>query len=200
MESSNHTSNRERPPDPSARLVNAMTLRCRRLSAIVTAAALIGACSTGPSLLSVGTLPAADQIGTTAPPTMVYAAIAQKALTCWLGPKGPLKSSHIFHADAASPSRGGGAEIALHERDLTQVHPWGVRAFKIELAGDAGTGTRISMQNIKLPRDLADALRADVVTWAQGSDGCQAQIVRPPAPEPPPAAPAKTKTKKSRSG
>ena len=146
--------------------------------------------------LSVGSVPA-DAVIAEGAPTAVYAEIARHALTCWMGPKGPLAKSHIFHAEAASPTAGGTAEIALQERDLKQAHQWGARAFRIELTAAGGsTNTRIAMQNIKLPADLADALRADVVAWAEGKNGCQAQVVRPPAPEPPPAPPLrKSKTK-----
>ena len=141
---------------------------------------------------------AGDTVLASSPPTEIYAAIAQKALVCWMGPKGPLKATHIFHADAASPTTGGRAEIVLHERDLTQPHPWGQRAFRMEMVGEGGgTDTRITMVNIKIPADLADAMRTDVATWAKGADGCQAQVVRPPAPDPapePPAAKGKVKT------
>jgi hypothetical protein len=127
---------------------------------------------------------------------MVYAAIAQKALVCWVGPTGPLKATHIFHADAASPTTGGLAEIVLHERDLTQKHPWGARTFRIALTPEGGdTNTRVDMQNIKIKRDMADALRADVIAWANGKDSCQAQVVQPPSPDPAPSG-AKTKVKK----
>lgn len=150
------------------------------------------------SALTAGSLPAPDALIASNPPTTVYAEIAQKALSCWMGPKGPLKASHIFHADAASPTTGGRAEIALHERDLSQPHPWGGRVFRVELSpAGGGTDTRIEMVNIKLPHDLADALRTDVSNWAKGADGCQAQVVRPPVPEPV-AAPVVAKGKKKK--
>jgi hypothetical protein len=150
--------------------------------------------------ISLGTLPAPDSILADKPPTDVYSVIAQKALVCWMGPKGPLKGSQIFHADAASPTTGGRAEIALHERDTTQKHPWGPRTFRIELTDEGGgTNTRIAMQNIKLPNDLAEALRTDVNAWVRGKDSCQAQVVRPPPPDPAPA-PSKTKVKKTKPG
>lgn len=177
--------------------------------AIAAVALLLTGCSGNPSavLSNVLTtaslpaaLPAADSALATQPPTVVYAAIAQKALTCWMGPQGPLKNTYIFHADAASPTTGGQAEIVLQERDTTQKHPWGPRAFRIDLTPEGGgTDTRVSMTNIKLPKDLADAVRTDVIGWAQGSDGCQVQVLRPPAPEPTPA-PTAAKNKKNKSG
>jgi hypothetical protein len=169
------------------------------LLALVLSGAL-GGCSNGMSSLtqpiSIGALPAADSITAEDAPTAVYALLAQKALACWMGQNGPLKATHIFHADAASHTSGGKAEIALHERDLTQAHPWGARAFRIELLpAGGGAYTTVTTQNLKLPTDLANALKTDVVVWAGGKDGCQAQVVRPPPkPEPPPA-PTKAKTK-----
>ena len=169
---------------------------------VAAMATVLHGCSPGPSsalssTLTAAALPPADTVTANSPPTTVYATVAQKALSCWMGPKGPLKASHIFHAEAASPTTGGHAEIALHERDSTQPHPWGARAFRIEFAAEGGgTDTRVSMHNIKLPKDLADALRADVTNWTQGRDGCQAQVVRPPAPDPVPVQPvAKSKSK-----
>lgn len=175
--------------------------RTSGLFAIALLATLTGCGSGGPSLSSLGTaalgpLPPPENILADNAPTTVYAAIAQKALICWMGPKGPLKATHIFHADAASPTTGGQAEIVLHERDLTQTHPWGPRTFRIGLSPEGGdTNTRVEMLNIKFKRNMADALRADVIAWANGKDSCQAQVVQPPLPDPIPA-PAKSKTRK----
>ena len=174
-----------------------------RAAMVISSVALTGCASSPAPILSgalnAPALPPTDAVSVNSPPTDVYAAIAQHALTCWMGPKGPLKPTHIFHADAASPTTGGHAEIALHERDITQPHPWGPRAFRIELTAEGGgTDTRITMNNIKLPRDLADALRKDVTAWAQGGEGCQAQVVRPPPAEPPPAPATKSKKAASR--
>ncbi len=151
------------------------------------------------TLPTLGALPAPDGTLADNAPTVVYAAIAQKALVCWMGPKGPFKATHIFHADAASPTTGGQAEIVLHERDLTQKHPWGPRTFRIALTPEGGdTNTRVEMQNIKMKRDMADAMRTDVIAWARSKDSCQAQVIQPPPPEPV-ATPAKVK-KKTKAG
>ena len=182
-----------------------MGAHARCIGAAVSAMAGAGCAATLPGPISLGTLPSIGALpapdGTLADnaPTAVYAAIAQKALVCWMGPKGPFKATHIFHADAASPTTGGQAEIVLHERDLTQKHPWGPRTFRIALTPEGGdTNTRVEMQNIKMKRDMADALRTDVIAWARGKDSCQAQVVQPPAPEPV-AAPPKVK-KKAKAG
>ncbi len=153
-------------------------------------ATLSGCSGGGPTLASLGTaalgpLPPSDSVLVDNAPTVVYAAVAQKALVCWTGAKGPLKTTHIFHADAASPTSGGRAEIVLHERDPTQTHPWGPRTFRIGFSPEGGdTNTRIDMQNIKIKREMADALRTDVIAWAQGKDSCQAQVLQPPPPDP----------------
>lgn len=167
------------------------------------AAMLVTGCSANSNsglvnALSSGSVPTSDSASVSNPPTVVYAMVAQNALTCWMGPKGPFKQSHIFHADAASPTQGGQAEIVLHEREISQPHPWGKRSFRIELAGlGGGTDTRVTMLNINLPSDLAEAVRADVTNWAKGGNGCQAQVARPPPPDPVPVvvAPPKVKAK-----
>ena len=172
-----------------------------RAALICWPALTIAACTSIANPISIGSLPAADSVLANNPPTKVYADLAQKALSCWVGPKGPLKTTHIFHAEAASPTTGGHAEIVLHERDTTSPHPWGKRAFRIELTDvGGGTNTQIAMMNISLPRDLADALRIDVVNWAHGTESCQAQVVRPPLPDPVPEPAAKAQKKKAGGG
>jgi hypothetical protein len=132
----------------------------------------------------IGSLPLAasgTDIASTGTPSAVYSIIAGKAMTCWLGPNGPLKSSHIFHADVAPPSeKGEVADIVLHERDLTQPTPRGARAYRILLTPNGETATHIEISNARLPDDLADALRSDVLDWTRGGSGCKAQVVRPP--------------------
>ena len=175
--------------------------RCgSRWASLTVTMVVLAACAQqqDPTIL-VGALPAVGNVVAEQPPTAVYAILAQKALACWMGPKGPLKSTHIFHAEAASPTSGGRAEIVLQERVKTAAHPWGARAFRIELTDvGGGTNTSIEMENIKLPADLAEALRTDVVDWAQGKDGCQAQVVRPPPPDLAPA--VKPKPSRAKSG
>ena len=62
-------------------------------------------------------------------PTEVYALVAGGALRCWLGADGPLKATHVFHAEAAPPAEGGAAEIVLHERDPCLPGPAGPSRF-----------------------------------------------------------------------
>lgn len=171
----------------------------------IVSCAFLGACSTAsvptltnsvpaiPTPVQAAAFPAADSLVVNGPPTEVYSAVAQKALACWMGADGPLKPLYIFHAEAASPTTGGKAEIVLHERDKSQPHPWGARAFRIELSAEGGgTDTRLALTNIKLPKDLEEAVRTDIGAWAQGRESCQVRVVRPP---PPPQPAAKTKGK-----
>jgi hypothetical protein len=124
-------------------------------------------------------------------PIDVYATFARSALVCWFGANGPLRETHIFHADV--PTSTGGAEIVIHERDVTQANPRGARAFQVVMAKESDQATRVTIEQRKLPADLGEALRRDVLNWVRGGSGCEAQVARPPTPMPVAAAP-KTKT------
>ena len=138
-----------------------------------------------------GSTPTVD--GTT---IATYDLIAKGALTCWFGPGAPLKGTHIFHADVPSPTEKRDVDIVVHERDTTgQPNPRGTRAFRINLAAEAETRTRVTMQVGKLPADLGSAMEKDVVAWSHGRQSCQAQVARPPPPPPPEPVPTKTKKK-----
>jgi hypothetical protein len=127
-------------------------------------------------------------------PTEVYERVARAALVCWFGAHGPLKKTHIFNAEAAPPTKGGDAEISVHERDSTQPSPRGSRVFRIWLAAESGDSTRMTIQVSKLPQDLAQAMEKDTLAWGIGRESCETQIVRPPPP-PPETAKAKPKTR-----
>ena len=105
-------------------------------------------------------------------PTEVYTRVAQGAVTCWFGAHGPLKGRYIYHASADSPSRGGRAEISVHERDDLSNDPRGGRALKIFIAPD-GEQTVVSYENQRISSELSEALRRDVDRWAGGKTGCQ---------------------------
>lgn len=125
--------------------------------------------------------------------TDVYARVARGALRCWFGADGPLKATHIFNAEAASPAEGGAAEIVLHERDAAARDPRGTRAFRVSFVGEV-TGVRVGVTPIKISDALAQPMVKDVETWASGGDGCQARALNPPPPPvSPPLPPAKSK-------
>lgn len=138
----------------------------------------------------------------TGSPTAVYERVARGALTCWFGGLGPLRKTHIFNADAAPPSQGGGAEITIHERELNPLPnqtPRGTRVFRLWFEREGDASTRVRMEAAKLPQDLAEAMEKDAVAWAAEKEQCQAQVVRPPPPpEEPPKAPKKRKAQPKR--
>ncbi len=105
------------------------------------------------------------------PPVEIYSRIARGALRCWFGTQGSLKKTHVFHADVAPPSAGGGAEIAIYERDLSGQSPRSIRAFRITIAR-SGDGSNIQPENFRMPETVARDMSADVGRWAMGTDEC----------------------------
>jgi hypothetical protein len=130
-------------------------------------------------------------------PTGVYEIVARGALGCWFGANGPLKPTHVFHAEADPPAAGGAAEIVLHERDTAYPDQRGPRAFRVTFAGTPG-GAQVGIANLKMATPLGDAMTKDVETWAAGGEGCGVRRLYPPPPPPEKAkgkAKAKVKTK-----
>jgi hypothetical protein len=119
-------------------------------------------------------------------PTGVFTQVAQGTLGCWFGVNGPLKASHVYHAEAEPPAKGGEAEIVIHERDLSHRDQRGPRAYRISFAGEMG-GVRVTAAALKLQLRLAEAMARDVETWAKegvkGEGGCQLRaLLQPPPP------------------
>jgi hypothetical protein len=175
--------------------------RASVVSAALTSALMSGGCGASLSTSSLGlSIPTVVGEQTVVPGSALtaYTSIARGALVCWVGADGPLKASHIFHADVAAPSAGGMAEIVLHQRDPTQPSPRGAKALRVTIENDGGDSARITFDNLKLPSDLGQAMRQDAFTWAQGKQSCEAQVVRPAPPTPPAAAVAPVKKPKSK--
>ena len=171
------------------------------LAGAALAAAGLTGCGGALSPTSLG-LPALDPGPVVASsPTEVYARVAGGAMGCWFGPEGALRATHIFHADAASPSAGGAASIVIHERDPSQPNPRGARAFLISITGDSGLATIVATQSPRFADDKGEAMRTDVLVWANGGTSCAMQKFAPPAPvvvapaEPPAKAKKKTLAK-----
>jgi hypothetical protein len=125
------------------------------------------------------------------PPTETYEAVARGVLGCWFGAAGPLKPSHVFHAEAAPPAEGGAAEIVLHERDTSFRDQRGARAFRVTFE-KAPTGAKVDIANLKMTQALGEAMQKDVEVWVAGGSGCVVRTLYPPPPAP---APTKAKAK-----
>jgi hypothetical protein len=124
-------------------------------------------------------------------PTETYEIVARGVLGCWFGAAGPLKRSHVFHAEAASPAEGGAAEIVLHERDTSFRDQRGARAFRVAFE-KAPAGAKVDIANLKMAQALGEAMQKDVEVWVAGGSGCVVRTLYPPPPAP---APAKAKAK-----
>lgn len=127
------------------------------------------------------------------PPSEIYRLIASGSARCWFAPRSALKATHIFHADAEPPAKGGAVEVAVLVRDVTAPKPWGPRAFRVLLTAD-GDYTSIDVQNLSMSAEVASQMRADVFHWAQNGQQCK---LKPPpeeaGPPPPPSKAAKVK-------
>ncbi|RTL71566.1 MAG: hypothetical protein EKK41_09365 [Hyphomicrobiales bacterium] len=136
-----------------------------------------------PKPIEAGVSDASFTVGSNA--TDTYAAVARGALNCWFGANGPMKRSHIFHADANPPAKGGSAEIVLQERDASLSDQRGVKAFRVAFI-PTGDGTQVTVSHLKVDPNVALALTRDVETWARGQAGCQLRTVLDPVPDPVP--------------
>ncbi len=162
---------------------------------LLTAAALLAGCSgTSPSLPGVAMpdvatitpkLTPADAPRPVGAPTEIYTRVGRGILTCWFGPAGPMKPAYIYHADAEPPSKGGASVISIHQRDREASDPRSIRAWKLAIIPDP-EGTKVEIENFKLPPAIAEPLARDAHRWAAGEENCSdAPILA--APPPPPA-------------
>lgn len=104
--------------------------------------------------------------------TEIYSRVAQGAVGCWFGTKGPLKKDFIYHAEADAPSRGGKAEIVVHVRDVTQPNPRGAKAYRVKITPTSETSAALATENLKMPEIMAAAMTEDVNRWSKGDQGC----------------------------
>lgn len=189
----------------------AQSFRIATFGLVMLAGGIVGGCGGGvatsslglsaavelPSLSKLPSLPAARGY-VAAAPTEAYALVARGATSCWFGAGGPLKISHIFHAEADPPSNGGRVEIALLERDMAAQTPRGPKAYRIGFGGE-GNGTRIEYTNHKLPDALAAGIEADVHRFAGGDLTCAAVGATAPRLEPTPASIPKNRPRQKQS-
>lgn len=120
-----------------------------------------------PSLAAL--LPQGDSA--TGTPTEVYTRIARGVLTCWFGAKGPLKATHIYHAEAEPASKGGKSEIEIFQKDPAAQDPRSLRAYRITIL-PSGSAAKVETENIKVAEPLASRLNADVMRWSSAEGGC----------------------------
>ncbi len=108
--------------------------------------------------------------------TEVYTRVAHGAVTCWLGPQGPLKGTHLFQAKAQPRSEGGAAEIAIHERIKGAPNQPGKKVFLVAIT-PIGERASVSSNNLGLPQPQGDSMRSDVERWAADDVGCLAEPI-----------------------
>jgi hypothetical protein len=148
------------------------------------AAAILSACAGAGQQaqpLSLPKLPSVGSISEAIPAAMgqpvgsatdIYARIAQGAMGCWFGANGPLKKDYIFHASADAPSRGGKAQIVIHQRDPTQPNPRGAKAYQINIDPTGESSATIKTENLRMTGAFATAMTQDVGRWSKGDQGC----------------------------
>jgi hypothetical protein len=124
-----------------------------------------------PSLPSVASIGAGAEERPVGSATELYSRVARGAVACWFGAAGPLKKDYIYHAEADAPSRGGKAEIIIHQRDLAQPNPRGAKAFRVNIEPVGETAT-VQTENLKMPEPMGAAMTADVGRWSKGDQGC----------------------------
>ena len=115
-------------------------------------------------------------------PTTLYTLVARGIHACWFGAGGPLSNTHVFRAEAQSPTKGGQAEIVIHERDVALTDQRGPQALRIAFENNGGM-VRVATKVLKVPPGYREPLTRDVDTWAKGGGGCQlrASFPQPPA-------------------
>jgi hypothetical protein len=160
-----------------------MRLSClsRPVLPIAAAVALSGCSATLPGVSGTAAAPdvaalapkfsPADAPRPVGAPTEIYTRVARGILTCWFGPNGPLKPAYIYNAEADPPSKGGGAVIGIHQRDREASDPRSIRVWRLAIVPDT-EGTKVEIENFKLPPEFAEPLARDSRRWAAGGEAC----------------------------
>jgi hypothetical protein len=149
-----------------------------------------------PPPVTTGTTDPSPTISAPQNATDLYAIIARKALQCWFGPNGLLTPTHIFNAEAAPESKGGNAEITIHERDPQSRDPRGLRAYRIAISQTMAGGATAVPENLRMPEPAAERMAQDVKLWSQGKESCATAELVPPVPFPDPQGALSRKNKK----
>ncbi|MHA1164267.1 MAG: hypothetical protein ACTSP0_01635 [Alphaproteobacteria bacterium] len=132
--------------------------------AALAAVGVLGACGSGSGNAPISRGPETIVKGSN--PTQLFSHISKQIRTCWLNPRDPVLTKHVFRAEAAT---GGETRIIISE--LTPDQKRGLKAFSIDFKPLSG-GTRINAQNHRLQYGLAQKLTSDVGYWAQGGFSC----------------------------
>jgi hypothetical protein len=181
--------------------------------ALLAMAALTGCAGNAPELQSLSIQPTGETAptvaalpgetsgkvipGATGSATEIYSRLARGAMSCWFPVGGPLKKDYIFHATADAPSRGGKAEIVIHERDPTQPNPRGAKAYLVAIKPTGDASAMLTAENRKMPNAFAAAMTDDISRWAKGMEGCATTSPTPGwIPAPPETADAAQPAKK----
>ena len=131
--------------------------------------------------------------------TEIYSRMPRGAMSCWFTVGGPLKKDYIFHATADAPSRGGKAEIVIHQRDPSQPNPRGAKAYLIDIEPTGETSASHQgrkQENAGCLRRRYDGRRLALVERPGGMRGASTAAGWAPAPPETADAPAQPKAKK----
>lgn len=115
-------------------------------------------------------------------PVAIYTLVARGIHACWFGAGGPLRNTHVFRAEAQSHTKGGEAEIIIHERDMAQADQRGLQAVRISFE-NAAEVVRVGIAVTKVPPGYGEPMVRDVGAWAKSQAGCELRASFPPAPE-----------------
>ncbi len=131
---------------------------------------------------STQSVPIATATTVSGEPIAIYTLVARGIHACWFGAGGPLRNTHVFRAEAQSQTKGGEAEIIIHERDMAQADQRGQQAVRISFQNAAGL-VRVGVAIMKVPPGYGEPMARDVGAWAKGQTGCELRASFPPAPE-----------------
>lgn len=163
------------------------------------ATGVLAACSGGPELpaLSTAALPKLNLTETgvvAAGAAEVYSRVARGANRCWFGAGGRFRRSHVLHADADPPQKGGAVEIIVHERAVDQPKIWGFKSYRVTVS-ESGGQSMVNLENLRMPEAEEQRMRTEVLRWVDGKDYCAVDPVAEMPPEPAPKAKAKAAKK-----
>jgi hypothetical protein len=162
-------------PTPRAQRLD-IRYRPATAAAVIGAVAIsLGGCSSAFDLMSV------DMTALGGAPTSLsrspvsaqetYIRLARGAHACWFGGRGAFRETHVFYAEAEPSTKGGVADIVIHERDRTSERPWGLKALRIHLK-PVDAQTDVSILNLKMGEADAQRMTADVARWIVGQEDC----------------------------